>query len=286
MGIKLDLTAQDVLNRSYDSDNGRLRIAKVAVRVAAVLHRDAIAAVDKITDFVAASVTIANVAGTQGFLVFNTAHYMTAVPGNRWGPTVPAAIDTVTVTNDAASTHVIACTIAQATGADWYDLFLSTDTAPKWVARITEAQRAAGGEILTVATYSAGASAGVINIGVVGTGIQTTNAILAQNNAYTPASVTAIDCTGYAQAVVKVKLALTDLRSAPTLRIIPFFQNTLSTGDWHAGSIGTMSLLGALGQPLEQEFVVDVRASTTLVILVDTISGQGAAASVWVELVR
>lgn len=255
-------------------------------KVRSVAYRQGITAVDKITDFVAASVTLANVAGTQGSLVFNTAYYMTAVPGNKYGPTVPAAIDSLTTTNDAASTHVIACTIAQATGAEWYDLFLSTDTAPKWVGRVTEAERAAGGEVLTVGAVTAGASAGIINIGIVGTGIQTTNAILAQNNAYLPAGVPSIDCRGYEKAVIKVALTLTDLRSAPTLRLLPFGANSLSTDNKHPYSIGTVPLLGALGQPLLGEFRLEVLSDPFLSILVDTISGQGASVDIWVELVR
>jgi len=197
-------------------------------RNAGVLHRSAIAAVDKLTDFGDAGVTIANVAGTQGHLVFNTAYYMTAIPGNRWGCCkVNTNIDTLTVTNDAASTHVIACTIAQCVAADYYDLFLSTDAAPKWVARITEAQRATGCEVLALATISAGGSAGVVNVGAVGTGIQTTNAVFQQSNAYTPDAVgiTAINCAGYSKAHVKVKVVLTDLRAAPICNIVPFFGN-------------------------------------------------------------
>jgi len=256
-------------------------------RATAVLHRNAIAAADKIVDFVAGSVIIANVAGTQGFLLANTAHYMTAIPGNRWGPTVPAAIDSVTTTNDGVNTHVVACTIAQAAGAEWYDLFLSTDAAPKWVARITEAQRAAGGEILVLATYTAGASAGVINIGCLGTGIQTTNVVFAQNNAYRPdlGTITAIDCTGRKLLHVMVKLALTDLRSAPSLSLVPFYQNPLVAADWHMGVRLPMPLLNDLGQPLECVYALDVSGVAALKLLIGEIAGQGAAATVHVQAV-
>ena len=268
----------DTLGRVHVTPSG-------SQRNTGVLHRNAITSVDKIADFVDASVTLANVAGTQGFLNFNTAYYMTAIPGNRWGPCkVNTNIDTLTTTNDAAATHVIACTIAQATGAEWYDLFLSTDAAPKWVGRITEAQRAAGGEILTLATITAGASAGVFNIGAVGTGVASSNTMFSVNNAYRPATVTAINCAGYTKASVKVKLAVTDLRSAPTLTIVPFFGNQVSATDFHMGSAVALSLLSALGTPLCQEFALDVNGETSLTILIGTISGQGAAMSCWVEL--
>ena len=268
-------------------------VVNLARRNTGVLHRSAIAAVDKLSDFVDASVTIANEAGTQGLLNANTAYYMAAIPGNRWGPCkVNTNIDTATTTADATNTHVLACTIAQATGpnssvAEWYDLFLSVDAAPKWVGRITEAQRATGGEILTLGTVTAGASAGVINIGCVGTGIQTSNAVFAQSNAYTPhvaAGITSVDCAGYETAHLHVRLNPTDLRSVPALTIIPFFQDQVSTDDWFQGQAQQVNILGALGQSLEQQFDIDVRGATAMRALIGSISGQGAAASVWVEL--
>lgn len=258
-------------------------------RNAGVLHRNAITAVDKITDFVAADMTVATVAGTQGSLLLNTLYYLSVIPGNRWGPTKSAAaIDSVTTQNDAVNTHVVDLTIAQATGADWYEVFLSTDTAPKLVGRITEAQRASGGfEILTMGTVTAnaGVAAGHLYVGVLGTGIQTSNAVFAQNNAYRPATVTAINCTGSTKAHIKVKVALTDLRTAPELAIIPFFSNQVSTADYEHGDVTPVPLLTALGQALEQELVLDVDGSTGLAILIDTIAGQGAAVSIWCELV-
>lgn len=260
-------------------------VAPSSKRNGGVLHRNAITLPDKIVNFVAASITLANVAGVQGFLAFNTTYFMTGVPGNRWGPTVPAAIDSLLTTNDAINTHVIACTIAQAPGAEWYELFLSVDAAPKWVARITEAQRAAGGEILTFGNYTAGAAPGVINIGVVGTGIQTTNAIFLQNNAYTPATPAAINCAGYSRAHVMVKLAPADLRSVPSVSVTPFLANQISAADWMQAQVYSPTILNALGGSLLQDLVLpDLDGSTGLVVLVDSIAGQGAACTVWVEL--
>ncbi len=270
----------------WDSTNNWLNVKVKPVLVAPALHRSAIAAVDKVANAVAATATSANVAGTQGTLLANTLYYLEVIPGNRWGPTAVNVADQTTTPNDAANTHVIAYTIAAVPGAEWYDLFLSTAAAPLYVGRITEQQRATGGEILTVGVYTAGASAGVINIGIIGTGVATSAAQYVQSNAYTPASVAAIDCTGYSKAIIYVKLALTDLRSAPTLKLIPFTRNETSTGDWHHDSIMTMALLGATGQTLEQKFILDVLAETNLNILVDTISGQGATATVWVGLER
>jgi hypothetical protein len=261
-----------------------------ARRDTGVLHRNAIAAIDKVADYTAGNFTVANVAGVQGSLAFNTTYNLTGVPGNRWGPTaITAAIDAVLVTSDAVNTHVVDCTMAQATGAEWYDLFLSVDAAPKWVGRITEAQRAAGGfEILTLGTVTvnAGVAADHVYIGVVGTGIQTTNTLFAANNAYRPDAVgiTSINCAGKSKAFVLVKLVVTDLRSAPSCTIVPFWGNQVSATDWHAGMAEPLNLLTQAGYPLEQAFVLDVAGATALRILVGSIAGQGAAASVWVEL--
>lgn len=260
------------------------------VRAVATLHRDAVAAVDKITDFATGDIATADNGSGTGSLLANTTYYITVIPGNRWGPCkVAGTINTKATAASGLNTHSIRVTFAAATGAEWYDMFLSTDAAPKLVARVTEAQRAAGDfEITAMSTVAAGGGnpAGSIDVNVAGTGIQTSNAIFAQNNAYRPTAVTAIDCTGYSQALILVKLALTDYSVAPALRVLPFARNELSTNDWHAASIGTVPLLGALGQPQEAEFVLDVRAAPNLVIMIDTITGLGAAASIWVALYR
>ena len=151
--------------------------------------------------------------------------------------------------------------------------------------RVTEAQRAAGGQCTVVGTYAAGGAAGAIDIGIVGTEVtQDANPNIV-NNAYTPGTVTAINCAGYSTARVKVSLSVTDLRSLPTLALIPFFGNQVSATSWHAGARINVPILTALGEGLNQEFEIDVNGEPEMVILVDTITGQGAAASIWLELV-
>lgn len=266
-----------------------LTVQLTGSRGTGALHRDAITATDKIADFVDASVTLADNGAGTGSLAASTTFYATAIPGNRWGPCkVNTTIDSLASAAYGGATGSYRMTIAQATGAEWYDIFLSTDAAPKWVGRITEAQRAAGDfEITAVGTVAAGGGnpAGTVDVNLVGTGIQTSNAVFAQNNAYRPATVTAIDCTGKLKAIVHVKLALTDLRSAPTLSLVPFFRNASSTSEWHQGARTVVQVLGGLGQALEQIFEIDVQAASALVILIGEITGQGAAASVWVELI-
>lgn len=241
------------------------------------LHRDAITAVDKVPTITITAVDQAGVAGS----LTAVAHGIAVAPGNRYGTSGTSAIVQVTPTVNKS----IDITVPQAAGAEWYDIFLSTSTTgPLWVARVTEAQRVAGCAVTAVATVGAGGAAGKVNVQVVGTGLANTNAIFAQNNAYTPASVTAINCANNIKAYVHVKAVVTDLRSAPTLNIVPFFKNQVSA-EFHQGQAQAVSLLTALGQSLEQLFEVDVDGVTGLVVLVGTISGQGTAVTIHVELV-
>lgn len=248
-------------------------------RTTPVLHRDAITAADRLS--APAAPTLADVA-TGGSLAFNTTYYFAVAAHNRWGVTTTTTPVSQLTANDAVNTHVIQATVAAVTGADGYDVFLSTDAAPKWVARVTEAQRAAGVVVTAVGTVTTtGGTAGKIDVCVVGTGIQTSNAVFANNTAYTPASVTGIDCTGYKYVHFDLKLALTDARSAPSLNVIPFFKNALSTSDWHAGTLQTVSVLNGTGTTLEQSLDLEVDGHAAVVLLVSNIAGQGAAMSAW-----
>lgn len=374
----------------------------MAERSGGVLHRDAVSAVDKVADLAADDLTVADVA-TGGELLANTSYKATAIPGNKFGPTkVASAIDSVTAANDASNTHIVEMTLAQKTGAAWYDLFVSTDAAPKWVARITEAIRVLGCRILavgntveyanvsevaalirtalgangvlaafftiggtgadvtltkktkaandatlnvaiatgtatglTAAPTSANTTPGVapvpqaetatvagtitpgtaqvetatiagtitpgtaqvvtasgltgspvtvavpitsqvdagkIQVAVAGTGIQSSNAVFAQNNAYRPDQVTELDVLSRETARIYAKLAVDDLRSAPALTLIPFVKNQV-TGEYHQLAKQALSVLGGLGESLLQEFSVDVDGASGLVVLVDAISG-------------
>jgi hypothetical protein len=249
----------------------------VPVRTDKGAHRTAVTAIDKCT--VITLVTAADSA-TAGSLTA-VAHGIAVSPRNGWGPVGSSNILTVTPTVNKS----IDITVPQSTGATHYDIFLSTSTtAPLWVASITEAQRAAGCAVTAVATVGAGGSAGVVNVRVVGTGIASTNTIFTTNNAYRPTTPTPLDCVGKSVAYVLVKLTVTDLRSAPALSVIPFYQGDTSATDFFQGELRAVALLDGVGKTLEQAFILDVDAVSGLVILVDDIAGQGAAATIYVEL--
>ncbi len=242
-----------------------------------VAHRNGITAADKLA--VPGTLTLSAIT-EAGSTLANVAYFAAVSANNAWGPTGPGTIPgSITPTANQA----VRIAFAAVTGATSYDIFLSTDAAPKWVTRITEAQRAAGGIVSTVGGYAAGGAANSVDIGIVGTGVQTSAAPFTANNAYTPASVTAINCAGYSKAYASVDLSVIDLRSAPSLTIVPFLKDQVS-GDLQQGALQTVNLLTATGQSLKPVLEIDVDGTTGLVLLVDSIAGQGASATINVEL--
>lgn len=251
-----------------------------ARRGSSTLHRSGITAVDKLS--VPSSPTVADVA-TGGSLAFNTTYNVTLAAANKYGPTTVPAVGSVTTANDAANTHVARTTIAQVTNATHYDLFISTAANPLWVARITEAERAAGVTITAVGTVSATSpGAGIVDIRVVGTGVASNAAPFNVNNAYHLSSITAINLAGFNQCIFTFKLTVTDLRSLPTLAIAVFEVNTSVAGDYHLVLSSTPVMLSAR-TPLLLRGSASVAGNTSVLVAVDTISGQGASLDVYVE---
>jgi hypothetical protein len=255
-----------------------VKIAPEKETTAANAHRSAVTAVDKLA--LATITSAVDQTATVGVMA-NSSHNIRIAAGNRWGTSGISAATTVTPTLN----KTVDLTIAPTTGAEWYDIFFSTDAAPLWVARVTAADVTAGKAVTAVGVVEAGGSAGIINLRLVGTGAASTATPFSVNNAYTPATPTAKNCAGYSKAYVKVVTTVTDLRSTPTLALIPFYQVAKSPNDWCQGEKITLSLLGATGQSLCQSFILDVDSEAGLVILVDTISGQGTAVTIYIELV-
>ena len=248
-------------------------------RGSVIAHRTAITAVDKVSTV---TITAADQVGVAGSLTA-VAHGIGVAPGNSYGSAGVLALVTVTPTVNKS----IDITIPQATGAEYYDIFLSTSTtAPAWVGRVTEAERAAGCAITAVGTIGEGGSAGVVNVQVVGTGQASTASYFAQNNAHTPNSetITEINCSGKLKAFVYAKMTLTDLCVAPTLSLVPFFQKNEESTEWYQGQAQTVYILGSLGQSLYQVFEIDCLSAKGMKLLIGTLSGNGASVNVDVEL--
>ena len=262
-------------------------VVDLLVRETGVLHRSAVVATDKC---IVPTLATKTTAATGGLLVKATTYYMAVAPGTRFGSAGASNILSQATGADNPSTHSITLTIPQVVGAEHYDIFLSVDAAPKWIARITEAQRAAGDyQIQTYATVIAGGAnaAGTVLIGTVGTGIQTTNATFSANNGYVvPTPTAAIDCHGKSYLDVFVELIVTDLRSAPYLALMPMYKSGEGATDYYCGSpIIVYIMKGTIGQSKRQVFRLDIKGINGIIIAVGTISGQGASCDIWTEAV-
>jgi hypothetical protein len=253
-----------------------------ARRNAGVLHRNGITAIDKVS--AVGTITLSGQAG--GSLASGTTYYVSAVARNKYGPTGAATVVNTSPGGSNGTLRAAFAAPANMLSTDVYDMFLSTDSgAPKYVATVTETQRAAGCLVTAVRTVGAGGTAGAVDVQVVGTGAQTTATQFANNNAYLPDLITAVNCAGYAKASIKTLLAVTDLGSTtvPALTIVPFLKNQID-GFYDQAAAQIVATLTAVGQSLRQDYVLDVNGATGLVVCFGNIAGQGAAASIVVEL--
>lgn len=119
------------------------------------------------------AVTPADVPGL-GDLEDETAYYITIAPCNSYGRGLP--LEAVSIITDVAGdedpdTHAIDLTFDAVPGAEYYDVFLSTDESPKLVAHVTAAQLAIGCEISDVGVVDENDEIpGTVRVMVVGTG--------------------------------------------------------------------------------------------------------------------
>jgi hypothetical protein len=211
----------------------------------------------------------------------NAEHKVAVAPGNIYGSAGVTPIVTVTPTLN----KTVDITMPQVVGATYYDIFFSTDAAPLWLGRVTEAERATGVAITAVGTVGAGGSAGVVNVRLVGTGAATTATVFTVNNAYI--MPTALACAGYKTAIVSVQYSVTDLRGAtPACTLLPFVSKKDGTPTvWYDGTATTMAPGSASNKPMYVTYTVDINDATSMCILVDAIAGQGAAVTVYVEFI-
>lgn len=106
--------------------------------------------VDKLADFDAGDYVSADGGVGTGTLNASTTYYVAVIPGNEFGPTKAASVfDNVATAASGLNTHSVTISIPEK-GGDYYDIFVSVDAAPKWVARISEAERLLGGKITAV----------------------------------------------------------------------------------------------------------------------------------------
>lgn len=270
--------------RVYDLGSSEYASATLLIplRESGVAHRDAVAAADKCAPPTLSTKAAVN---SEGSLTATT-YYAACAPGNTFGT---AGCSNV-ISQACALNDALDVTVPQVTGATFYDIFCSTAAAPLWVGRVTETQRAAGVKITAVGTYespSVGVDAGKVRIAVAGTGIATNDATFAANNAYIVGAIAPIACAEKRLAYVFVKFTATDLRSAPSLSLMPVFETNEDPANQYTTQPITVWIEnGATGQTKKQALPpIELNGITNLYILVGSIGGQGAAVSVWVELV-
>jgi len=254
------------------------RVVPVIFRQPGVLHRKAVAVADKLGTPVLTALGATQHDPILGSLLNGTNYQMAAVAGNRYGVSLASNILTV-LTGGAPADYIIYFRVGQVAGADYYDIFLSVDAAPRWVGRITEAQRASGvsgiyapGTTLAISIFPV--VAGNMVVCLAGTGLQTSDAPFLQNTAYTPAdpSIVTVACPGRMQVRVLVKVTITGFAVAPILTLIPFLQGQL-TNEWYSGPLMTQPVLSAAGATLLREWDLDVEGAKALNVLVDTVTG-------------
>jgi hypothetical protein len=258
---------------------GTAHISSDSVRSTATLHRSAIAAIDKL-----GLVTIGTASGVAGGSLSTSAtNYWAVTAYNAHGTGIPTAVGSGAPGGSFTAEQI---PITRLVGSDGYDInFSANAAAPKWLARITEAQRAAGCVITAVGTVTtSGGVAGTVTCNVLGTGIASTSAPFTANNAYTPeaiATVGYVDCTNEKLAHVLVEATLTGLTVAPALTILPFVKRNGASA-WYQGTLTQVYLLTQVGQSLLEAFDLEVDGSTGLVIALDTITG--ITVNVYVEV--
>lgn len=269
---------------------GNIAIIPNYQRDGGVLHRSGLSSPDKLVVSQAALATAA--IDTTGSLEASHTYNAAYAPGNEFGTAGLSALGAQATAADATDTKSVDITIPQVVGAAYYDVFLSEDVAPKWVGRVTEAQRAAGAKITAVGTITspaAGVAAGKVRVDVIGTGIATSNAVFSKNVAYVlPADGSYIPllCTGRTAVDIYVNFGLDDLRAAPTLELIPLVRSKESSTAWYTRDHVTVLIMaGQVEETKQQVCTIDVLDVYEMIILIGAITGRNATVQLWAEMV-
>lgn len=234
-------------------------------------YRAAVVAADVIAAVGAVTLTDINAVGVFALV----GHNVRVVAVNAHGRTTPSTIQSITPTIN----HQVKIAFAAVTGAVSYDVYMSIDAEPKWLAQISEAQRAAGCQITAVGTVGAGGAVGSAYANLVGTGLvaATTAAV---NTAYSvPASP--VVCTGFQYVGFDLTFSRTGDAVAPSLIVIPAFYSS-RTATYELGTPTTITFGGTAGvyNGVKQRLQVEARGCAAVALLVASIAGTGASLDV------
>jgi len=255
-------------------------VLTVVERDPVILHRTGATAAG---DLIAAPTVTAAKDDAHVGVMAAAEHKIAVCVGTCYGYSVRSDIVAITPTEN----KCVLLTIPQVVGAESYVIFFSTDAAPKRLAEITEAQRAAGCTVTAVSTVGApyaGQAGGTVTLKLVGTGADTAAALYATSTAIAPGKVAvvgtgtsgSIDCTRRQTAYVRAIVNPVALTAMPALTVVPF----VKTGDsWAPGSPGIVT-----AGVRSETFTIDVGGAEALVVAVKTIT-SGATADVAVQLV-
>jgi len=237
-----------------------------------VAYRAAVVAADTLS--VPGTVTCTKIAG--GAATAGT-YNVKVVALNQYGRTTATAGNT-TVTTETTNLTVRAA-FAAVTGATHYDIYCSTDSDPKFVGRISEAQRGTGIVLATVNVPTAGGTAGAVDVQTPGTGLQSATTA-AQNTAYVlpPTGTTDVDATGYQYVDFLLSWSRTGDIVASALTVAPFFLDS-RTGVYQQGEPRTLSFGGTSGalNANQQRLRVEARGSAAVALVVASLAGTGAS---------
>ena len=235
----------------------------------AVAYRAGIAAADVVA--LPGTVTCTLIAGggaTAGtytiFVVAGTPHGRTlAKQGNA------------TVTT-AAGNLTARAAFAQVTGAVFYDIYCSVDgAASKFLARVTEAQRAAGCIVTASNTVGNGGTPGAVDCAFPGVGLAVNAGQLAVSTAYLTPADAPISLNGrqYVDFALQM-IRLGDLTAAPSLTVLPLYWNAALSA-WFAPPAPTVITFGGGAgnyQSLQQFLRLEGRGSL-MHLIVTAIAG-------------
>jgi hypothetical protein len=212
-----------------------------------------------------------------GGLTTATLYKSKVVGGNAYGRTTATAGTDRTASSPNLTLRIL---FAAVTGITFFDIYVSIDADPKWVGRITEAQRASGIKITAVGVTGAGGTPGGVDVEVPGTGLQSLVSA-AENTAYAIPATIVVPAWQKEYVDFDLTLSRTGDAVAPSLTVVPFFKNSLD-GTYYLGDHKSLVFGGQSGvlQAMQQRLRVELQGHPVAGLLVAKIAGTGASLSI------
>jgi hypothetical protein len=278
--------ANAVLTAVKDTIGHTLGVQIKGVRTAAascIAHRSSLTAADVLggTNTAPTVPTVADSGIAEGGLTHApTTWYAAYVVRNGMGVTMASAVGSVSL----SAAHSIRITIPAAWGSSLtdtdltYEIFLSTDTAPKHVCTFTAAQLAAGGTTRCSCTTAetpivsgAGGANWTCDIGVTGANAQTTAAQFQTSTALSQATIaglSAVSTSGYNNIDLFIDAQMTAYTTtAPSLTLVPVFLNDKQGTNYHVGAPIYVNLLNGAGQAFRQTFNLTTNGASVMILV-------------------